>query len=378
MYRKRQKVASACEYCRSKKTKCDGARPGMQPLPEVSVKLQTLININSVCRTCAEHGQRACLYESSFTTKPKESESIAAAGASRQRDHQPTPSISVRSESSVSREPHAYIDAASLKADFRGPSTKDRAPGFVYQENNAKDAEAMTGIVGDQPPGHEFFGSSNASLFMKQIKSIIDARWGRDQSDPQPHPPSRQSRQETHGSAIFDNPQLYFMPPRTVADNFLKCYWDQLWAVFPIHNKISFENSYSSIWSSSAVNIKDELVFYTMLNLVFGLGSQFSDLVRPDQRKEVGQIFWNRAHTLFDPQVSKTASVEGVQCLLLMAIFLQSTRDSYRCWMVTGSAVRMAQSLGLHLPETSKRISNSETDCEIARRIWHGCVFLDR
>lgn len=336
------------------------------------------INFNLVCKTCVDHGRSFCSYDNAFPNKPQTPELAVTRSSSTQPDIQLTPSVPGRSESSTYREQRGYIDAASLKADFRRIPAQDRAFGVQDHESNAKDAEAMTGIVGDQPPSLEFFGSSNASLFMKQIKSVIEARWGRDQSDPQPHSSTQHPRQVAQGPAIFDNPQLYFMPPRAVADAFLTCYWNELWAVFPIHDKVSFENSYNSIWSSSPATVKNEIVFYTLLNMVFALGSQFSTLVRPDQRTEVGQIFWNRANTLFDTLVSKTASVEGVQCLLLMAIFLQSSRDSYRCWMVTGSAVRMAQSLGLHLSETSNKISNSEADREVARRIWHACVFLDR
>lgn len=273
---------------------------------------------------------------------------------------------------------HDYINASLFQQDSRASTTPGRRVTTPQADSGAEDADAMTGIVGYQSQSLEFFGSSNASLFMRQIQSIIEARWGRDHLDPPLRPPSRKARQETDRDEFFRDPQVYSLPPRRVADNFLSCYWDQLWAVFPIHERLGFEKSYDSLWTDSPIEIRDEMIFYTMLNLVFGLGSQFSDLVRPDDRKAVGQVFWTRAQTLFNPQVTKAASLAGVQCLLLMAIFLQSSCDSYRCWMVTGSAIRMAQSLGLHLPETSRRISNSETDCEIARRLWHACVFLDR
>ncbi|RSL90031.1 hypothetical protein CEP51_000891 [Fusarium floridanum] len=45
--------------------------------------------------------------------------------------------------------------------------------------------------------------------------------------------------------------------------------------------------------------------------------------------------------------------------------------------MVVGSAIRMAQGLGLHLPETSADRSDPG-ERELLRRIWYGCILMDR
>lgn len=42
-----------------------------------------------------------------------------------------------------------------------------------------------------------------------------------------------------------------------------------------------------------------------------------------------------------------------------------------------GAAVRTAQSLGLHLPETSAEVED-ERERELWRRVWYGCVLMDR
>lgn len=45
--------------------------------------------------------------------------------------------------------------------------------------------------------------------------------------------------------------------------------------------------------------------------------------------------------------------------------------------MLVELAIRIAQDLGLDLPQTSRRLE-IQRDQEMARRIWHGCVMMDR
>ncbi|KAI1045989.1 hypothetical protein LB505_013872 [Fusarium chuoi] len=70
-------------------------------------------------------------------------------------------------------------------------------------------------------------------------------------------------------------------------------------------------------------------------------------------------------------------SLELVQCLLVTSQYLQSTYNPHQTWMVIGSAIRMAQGLGLHLPETSANRPDPG-ERELLRRIWYGCVLMDR
>jgi hypothetical protein len=63
--------------------------------------------------------------------------------------------------------------------------------------------------------------------------------------------------------------------------------------------------------------------------------------------------------------------------LLVSGVYLQSTRYASRCWNVIGLAIRTAQSLGLHLDLTKYRPDN-QLNKEMARRIWHTCLVLDK
>jgi hypothetical protein len=65
-----------------------------------------------------------------------------------------------------------------------------------------------------------------------------------------------------------------------------------------------------------------------------------------------------------------------VQYLLLMGQYLQGTQKSVEAWAVHGLAVKAAFQLGLHSSEASQAFS--PLDREIRKRVWFGCVILDR
>lgn len=372
----RQKVILACNTCRSRKVKCDGVQP--------------------TCRPCARSQRNDCSWSRERSMKHVKSPSQGLmrrpAPASIARD-KTSSTGNTRTDSQSTDTPNASgtIDASILGGGAatqfswqRSPTSAPEATVFANAhtsepDNVPKDAYAMTGVVGDPSKSVEFYGSSSAGSFMRQINSAIDTRLGRSQTN---HPEvggvdsAYSLRQITGTPSDSNDPFAYTLPPRRLADNLLDAYWDLLWAVFPIHDRAVFEEAYKSVWLGSSSTIS-ESVLYCMINLTFALGSQFSELVQPEQRKETGLVFFRRAKKLFNPLMDETPSLEGVQCLLLMGIYLQSTKDSYQCWMVVGSAIRMGQSLGLHLP-CSLRGPRGPRDSEMGRRAWYGCVYLDR
>ncbi|KAM0280229.1 hypothetical protein ACHAQH_004187 [Verticillium albo-atrum] len=121
----------------------------------------------------------------------------------------------------------------------------------------------------------------------------------------------------------------------------------------------------------------DERIFVASLNVIFALSTQLLEASTPQQREEQSSIYFQRAQDLLPMSPWDAGSIDLVQCLLLTSQYLQSTDHPHQTWMVVGSAIRTAQGLGLHLPETSgDRIDLGER--ELLRRIWYGCVLMDR
>ena len=76
-------------------------------------------------------------------------------------------------------------------------------------------------------------------------------------------------------------------------------------------------------------------------------------------------------------EVLDSTSLSLVQMLCLTGVYLQSTQHANRCWNSVGLAIRVAQSLGLHLNEVGGR-KIPQLEREMRRRVWHTCVVLDR
>ncbi|KAJ8075028.1 hypothetical protein PM082_019355 [Marasmius tenuissimus] len=76
-------------------------------------------------------------------------------------------------------------------------------------------------------------------------------------------------------------------------------------------------------------------------------------------------------------------SLETVQCLILMCIYLQDTGDSHSQRALLGTAIKMAQNLGMsRLPSESEgrsypKMWQSVVKREVARRVWWNLVFMD-
>ncbi|CAH0037953.1 unnamed protein product [Clonostachys solani] len=263
----------------------------------------------------------------------------------------------------------------------RGQPSRSKArallprPEVSHQENTTLGRANLSNLAKNE----EFFGGSSASSFTSQINSAIDARLGR----AQPMAPGFNSVWPSRGKGTQppqddpdENPLDYTLPRREFADDLLENYYGLVWVIVPMHDWVLFQAAYRYVWLGQPLPIP-ERIFYCMLNLTFALGSQFSGMIQPRKRRETGRAFWKRAHELFDPRLHDSASVEGVQCLILMGLYLQTTSESHQCWMTVGSAIRMAQSLGLHL-HPSPRTSTTRRDGEMARRVWFGCVYMDR
>ncbi|KAI9714706.1 MAG: hypothetical protein M1828_001135 [Chrysothrix sp. TS-e1954] len=168
------------------------------------------------------------------------------------------------------------------------------------------------------------------------------------------------------------------LPPRKNADHLLKLYWQSLESIEPTLDQDAFYRSYQTIYMGGDLTC-DERVFMSTLCVVFAFGTQLQDNLPLANREEAGRLYFLRAWSLLKPDkiIWESGSIELVQCLLLMSRFLQCTTNQHQTWMVLGFAVRLAQSLGLHV--SSDATSNDRGLSGWSKReLWHQCAYLDR
>ena len=235
------------------------------------------------------------------------------------------------------------------------------------------------------------YGGSSTIAFVQQLTN--DSRAGgksmpvqaRGNSTVRNAAPNNSRASFTSPEMILDrNESASVYPARRKADDFLHCFWEFIHPVFPVIHKTSFTAKYEKIWISEATGQQDdtqsdveEVVFSSTLNLLFALGSQFSDLIPAAQKRSAANDFYQRSRHLFLFDILDSRSISLVQMLLLTGIYLQSTPHANRCWNSIGLSIRIAQSQGLHLDYAGRR-PETQIDCQMRRRVWHTCVILDR
>lgn len=235
----------------------------------------------------------------------------------------------------------------------------------------------MMGAVDEGRVSQGFFGSSSAAGFMRQIKTAVDKRVS--SPDRRPSAPDlalRSSllsgRNERSHSGIPD----YVLPPRRAADSLMEVYWDYVFPLYPLVDSAHMKAEYAKIWQGGTLQYDENMMMCTF-NVIFALSSQLADFIPPEEREASSDAYFSRAKGLLHFNLWDTGSAGLIQCLLLMAQYLQSTDSAHQCWIVTGLAIRNAQSLGLHLPHTIAGFQEFREQ-QLARKIWHGCVLMDR
>ena len=236
---------------------------------------------------------------------------------------------------------------------------------------------AMMGAVEEGRAGQGFFGSSSAAGFMHQIKTAVGKRVS--SPDTRPSAPdvalhSHLLSRRTERGQIPE--QSYVLPARRTADRLMEVYWNYVFPLYPLIDSAQMKVEYSKLWHGDTSQSEENMVMCTF-NVIFALASQLADFIRPEEREVSADAYFSRAQDLFQFNLWDTGSAGLIQCLLLMAQYLQSTDSAHQCWIVTGLAIRNAQSLGLHLPKTILQFPNFHEQ-QLARKIWHGCVLMDR
>lgn len=229
----------------------------------------------------------------------------------------------------------------------------------------------MTAVVDEGTSTREYFGSSSAGSFTRQIRRAIETKLGTSintEHQPPSHPP-RSTQSHPH-PAINDANRV--LPTRRQADHLLDMYWTYVDPLYPFLERETWDACYRGIFAGTAID-GEEHVFLATLNVILALATQLDESQAPRQRDGVSAAYFGRAQELVPLNTWEGGSIELVQYLLLTSQYLQSTDHPHQTWMTVGSVVRIAQGLGLHFVETADKAER-----ELYRRVWYGCVLMDR
>ncbi|GLI79595.1 hypothetical protein PoHVEF18_007933 [Penicillium ochrochloron] len=161
-------------------------------------------------------------------------------------------------------------------------------------------------------------------------------------------------------------PQL---PPKEVADHLLAQYYRCIHSILPVLHWPEFIEAYEKLYQTgSLTGVSSE--WAAVLFGVFACGAVHT--TEPN-REEEGKKFVRISCGIIDVWQDEF-NLDRVRAALLASIFLYEVNSKSASWVWIGSAVRVAQEIGLHIESGPW----PELEGEMRKRIWWGLYTYDR
>ncbi|KAI6349917.1 hypothetical protein MCOR25_010613 [Pyricularia grisea] len=169
--------------------------------------------------------------------------------------------------------------------------------------------------------------------------------------------------------ATFFDPPRPELPQRKVADQIMNAYYASVHTIFPMIHWPTFQQSVDELYRPGGLQAAKPCLlscFFTVL----AVGSLFS----PDaHRSNLACELADAARKVMDPWTNEY-ELDHVRTLALMAMMLYEMNLKSVAWTWVGSAVRMAQDMGLHADLGSWTMLEGE----MRRRVWWTVYVLEQ
>ncbi|ORY04154.1 hypothetical protein K493DRAFT_59036 [Basidiobolus meristosporus CBS 931.73] len=388
---KRQRVSRACDNCRRKKVRCDGAQP--------------------ICSNCKTIGIE-CTYND--TTKkrgppkgyieaiesrlhrmehilgglvqgdPRTAENVIAELRKLEEDPEATSVTSTRNHSrSKSSDLKEYREQKDNVTDSplehsSPPSsnytssprenpiiTSINSPEFtettqkedVELEELSNEAEQLTL---DDHGRFRYCGTSSGFYLLRQTERYRDGAFKMRSRSPEKINLNNFGDSETNPS-ILPSPGLF--------SYLLEIYFSRINPIFPLLHKSDFLDHLN----------KADIPPYFLLNSILALSATLISSEEVLKRENLTpDAFYKKARVLLD-QTYEMSSLENIQALVLLGIYHHITHGGMRAWLYSGMAIRMAEDLGLHRNPDKWDIKGlTREEKEARKRVWWVCYQIDR
>ncbi|KAG9496396.1 hypothetical protein J7337_012984 [Fusarium musae] len=256
---KRKRVALACDTCRERKIKCDGFKP--------------------VCNPCRKRGEPAarCVY------------TVIAGTAKQLSEQEYITSLQKQVQDMQLVIDQLRQDAQAAQVTPKSPRDRERPSGSIHAAAVVAGGPSPVSTMGAttltlNPQEDEFFGQSSVHSLLREV----------------PHANRRhrstaplRNRDESSATSSSLLTAEFALPPRQIADKFLNLYFDSVHIFYPWTHSTWFRKRYEALWTSTGYSGVEtgeagdigvggdqcpEASFFCVLNTMFALGCEFSDL----------------------------------------------------------------------------------------------------
>ncbi|KXJ90070.1 fungal-specific transcription factor domain-domain-containing protein [Microdochium bolleyi] len=357
---KRQRVALACNPCRTRKSRCNGARP----------KCDLCERMAFDCTYDAPGSAANVIIPKDAFTDIESRLHMLEQVVKRHNEQLATRSISTASDKGIS----------NASTDFDSPghglaSLVHRAHEQDQEQEPDDHTDGMAiSFVDEKDQG--FFGPSANISFMRIIlRSMLAASTGPGFGSGSGMINMKPLNSRTVSSQAATSTGLAGLPPEDITERLLIEYFSNTGILFPYIHEPTFMDTYRQARQSGFAGVRR--TWLALLNIVLAMATR-ADATRPDTSFAAAdaELFFKRARSLCGTHMLRGTTLETVQYLLLSTQYLQGTQHAVQTWTTHGLAVKTALSIGLHSQAASSGFAPVER--EMRKRTWYGCIVLDR
>ena len=194
-------------------------------------------------------------------------------------------------------------------------------------------------------------------------------------------------------NATHTRVNMYALPSEDHTWALIREYFQKTGQLMPFIHEESFCDTYFQMKRNHFTMARR--TWLGLLNIILAMATTLSveGYESTEERIEESEVYYQRANALCDKESTRNISLElgeswslhlfeieltqfPVQYLLVLGQYLQGTQKSVQAWTVHGLAITTALQLGLHSPRTNSEFPLLES--EIRKRVWYGCILLDR
>ncbi|KAL4896204.1 fungal-specific transcription factor domain-containing protein [Aspergillus ambiguus] len=363
---KRRRVALACDSCRARKSRCDGARPKCSLCGDLGFECvytppSTSTNIIVQKDYLQDLEGRVKSLENSLSTVR---DNLSGLSSRVEQGYEPK-NITARVEAP---RPESIPDLAGTEDSVDGMGTvrlaEEEDSGFFGPSSNVAFLRHLTrGIINSG----KVHGTLSAS-----VSDTGACEGGFVNASRPPSPPARHENRQFKRN----RESIFTLPPHKEMLDLINTFFSDTGLLFPYIHPSTFLENYHQMVRENFKRVRR--TWLGLLNMILAM----STITRAPGRTDAGtrisesDVFYQRGLGLCGSEILRGTTLEVVQYLLLMGQYLQGTQKSVQAWTVHGLAVKAALQLGLHSRAASKAFSSLEQ--EIRKRTWYGCVVLDR
>ncbi|PNS17050.1 hypothetical protein CAC42_5014 [Sphaceloma murrayae] len=364
---KRRRIAVACNACRLRKSRCNGAYPK--------------------CSNCEGLGFE-CNYEASESSS----------------------NVIVRKEQMTVLEDRLKVveKQLALHTDFlkshwntcvNGPSETAPLPAYPVQGVPAVPAADQTSDIAEEAydttatdgmgisfvdeNDFAFYGPSSNIYFMRAIiRAVTPSSPSSDALTPSGMSTTVESILKASRTQPSNNRKprsgignLHTLPPEPEMRAILTAYFSNTNLIYPVIHEPTFMKDYNEAKTSGFAKVRMTWLglLHMMIAMAISIGKGQDSI---EDRFARSFVYYDRGARLCQREMLRGTTIETVQFLLVMSLYLQGAQKSVQTFTIHGLAVKACFSLGLHSTQSAHRFSAVEN--EVRKRTFYTCVLLDR